>query len=72
LDLEKGTTLRLRVLADRRSLEIFAGDGRVAMVVPIEPDAKKRTVELFAEGGTMSVGAFQVSTLRSAWGPAKQ
>ncbi len=55
----------LRVLADRTSLEVFANEGEVAMLLAgqFENDA----VELIAEGGAARVERFTVRVLKSCW-----
>ena len=59
--------LRLEILADRASLEIFVDGGRVYMPVGGVPEESKRGVALFAEGGKATVTRLEVVELKSAW-----
>jgi fructan beta-fructosidase len=70
LVLDKGV-LKLRVLVDRGSIEVFAGDGRVAIVAGAVPSPENTTVDLFAQGGDVAVCRFGVAALASAWGLGK-
>jgi sucrose-6-phosphate hydrolase SacC (GH32 family) len=51
LVLAAGETLRLRVLLDRSSVEVFAQDGRVVLTDRVYPDAASVGVALEARGG---------------------
>ncbi len=66
IPLEAGR-LRLHVLADRRSLEIFGDGGVVYMPLKIAPPTDDTTLELFARGGTATVRALEVRELKSIW-----
>lgn len=59
--------VRLRVLLDRRSVEVFGNGGRVALSVGVRPAAARRSVEAFARGGAARLRALDVAALRSAW-----
>jgi fructan beta-fructosidase len=65
LALEK-ETLRLRVLVDRGSIEVFAFDGRVAIVHGVLLPRENLSAKLFADGGGVQVREFGASVLRSA------
>lgn len=58
--------LELRVLVDRTSVEIYAGDGVVYMPLTEKPAAADRSLHLAASPGTR-ITALTVATLRSAW-----
>lgn len=60
--------LRLRVLVDRGSVEVFASGGRVALSVAAIPDEKNRKLDLVATGGFEAIGGVTVYRLKSAWG----
>ena len=62
-----GGTLHLRVLVDRGSIEVFANDGRVALIAAVAPQRDNTGVTLFADGGDMAVRNASVAVLRSAW-----
>jgi fructan beta-fructosidase len=59
--------VRLRILADRGSLEIFGNDGRAAISVAAIPAEEDRSLQLSAEGGAATFRALAVHELRSAW-----
>ncbi len=59
--------IRLRILVDRTSLEIFANDGRVYMPVARTPIYGRRGVEVFSRGGDTKVNELKVVQLRSIW-----
>jgi sucrose-6-phosphate hydrolase SacC (GH32 family) len=59
--------IRLRLLVDRVSIEIFANDGRVYMPMAIIPKDEDRSIAVFAKGAGTSVTALTVRTLKSAW-----
>ncbi len=59
--------LKLRVLVDRTSLEIFVNDGRHVFSFCFAPDANNKTLRLAAEGGTAAVHALNVWKLASIW-----
>jgi fructan beta-fructosidase len=59
--------VRLRVLVDRGSVEVFGGDGRVALSVGhLFPEAE-RSLEVFSRGGKTEVRSLEVYEMRSAW-----
>jgi fructan beta-fructosidase len=59
--------VRLRLLIDRGSLEVFGNDGRVALSVGVTPAADKRAVEVFSRGGSTRVRSLELFKLHSAW-----
>ena len=60
-------TIKLRLLLDRVSLEIFANDGRTYMPMAILPKEEERAVAVFAKGAGVRLTALTVHTLKSAW-----
>ena len=59
--------LKLELLLDRTSLEVFADGGRVsASSCFIEPPGNQN-LAVFSKGGTAKIVSLQVHTLRSAW-----
>ena len=62
-----GDLLKLRVLVDRGSIEVFADGGRVAMSIAAIPVEKSVEVEAIATGGELKVKNFSISRLLSAW-----
>lgn len=59
--------VRLRILVDRSSIEIFGNDGRISVTNLFFPDASNGNVELFAEGGDIRVVSLEVNRLESIW-----
>ena len=59
--------LRLRVLLDRTSIEVFANDGRVYLPRVIFPDARERSIGITCEPGTTTATCLRVHELRSSW-----
>ncbi len=62
-----GGVVTLRVLVDRGSVEIFAGDGATAIAVFALPPPERRSFALTAIGGTVEVNDVELWELRSAW-----
>ena len=60
--------IRLELLVDRTSIEIFVDDGRIYMPMGVIPPDDNRTLELTTTGGPTKVGRLSVYPLRSAWG----
>jgi sucrose-6-phosphate hydrolase SacC (GH32 family) len=58
LPLQNGR-VRLRVLVDRSSVEVFAGGGLAVITDRIYPAPESRGVELWAEGGAASLVALE-------------
>lgn len=67
--------VKIRVLVDRTSLEVFGNDGIVSLTSCFLPKQEKNSAQhmhgigLFATGGTVKLIAFAAHTLRSAWKP---
>jgi fructan beta-fructosidase len=59
--------VRLRVLVDRGSVEVFVNGGAVAMSVAAIPDEKNNKAELIATGGDATVANMSLYRLKSAW-----
>ncbi|MEJ5312104.1 MAG: GH32 C-terminal domain-containing protein [Anaerolineae bacterium] len=59
--------VRLRILVDRASLEIYGADGLVALPSGVIPPADDRTLCLCVQGGPALVHALTVYELESAW-----
>jgi fructan beta-fructosidase len=59
--------MRLRILADRTSLEIFVDDGRSTLSFCVTPADPRPSLEFFAEGAPVRVSSLLVRTLRSSW-----
>lgn len=61
--------LRLRILVDRTSLEVFAQNGRVSMTSCALFHPKERGVTLLSEGGHANLLSLTARKLKSAWSP---
>jgi fructan beta-fructosidase len=59
--------VRLRLLVDRGSIEVFGDDGRVALSVGVIPHDEDHSLELFTRGGDTRVRSLEVFELESAW-----
>jgi sucrose-6-phosphate hydrolase SacC (GH32 family) len=57
--------LKLRVLVDRTSIEVFAGDGQVSMTSSFTPDVANTQTTL--SGSDVTVSTLTVHELRSTW-----
>jgi fructan beta-fructosidase len=60
-------TIKLRVLVDRTSIEIFANDGATVMSGCFLPADDQRAITLKADGGTAKVIALTIHEMKSAW-----
>ena len=63
--------LRLQILLDRTSIEVFGNDGAISMPTCFLPDLADRSLSVYAEGGEARAVSLEVHELRSAW-PAGQ
>lgn len=59
--------LKLRVLVDRTSIEVFGNDGRVSLSTCFLPPAEDRSLSLTAQGGAARISVLRVWELSSAW-----
>jgi len=66
LELASGR-LRLRVLVDSVSIEVFADQGQVAISHGFIPKPEDRAIAMEANGGAAHVRTIRVRSLRSAW-----
>ncbi len=63
----RGGTLRMRILLDASSVEVFLDQGREAMSSLVFPGAGERSVEVFSEAGTASISKLDVHRLGSSY-----
>ena len=56
-------TLKLKVLVDKLSVEVFANDGQIAMTSLIFPDEKANLFSLFTNGGKVKVVSLKITDL---------
>ena len=59
--------IRLRMLVDRTSIDIFGNDGRLYMTIGVIIPGDNRSLELYAKGGDAKIHALAVHELQSAW-----
>ncbi|HLN74662.1 MAG TPA: glycoside hydrolase family 32 protein [Prolixibacteraceae bacterium] len=59
--------IKLEVLLDRSSLELFANDGKVVMSSNYVADAKADALYLFNNGGELQVNKLEVYPVKSIW-----
>jgi levanase len=59
--------VRLHVLVDWSSVEVFTDRGRVTITDQIFPDPSSDGLAVFASGGTARLQSLHIWHLRSAW-----
>jgi len=59
--------IKLHVLVDRTSVEIFGNDGRLSMSSCFLPKAENKGLGVFSVGGTARIASLKVYRLKSAW-----
>jgi fructan beta-fructosidase len=64
--LQRDGLIKLRVLVDRTSLEIFVNDGEVSMSLCFLPVEESTDLEFFVEGGSAIIRSLRVTKLGSA------
>jgi levanase/fructan beta-fructosidase len=62
-----GDRLKLRIMVDRTSLEVFGNDGRVSFTSFFVADPEFKELSLTAVGGTAKMVTLDVHELKSAW-----
>jgi levanase/fructan beta-fructosidase len=63
----EGGRIRLQILVDRTSIEVFANGGRAVMSSCFVPKTDSSQLECFAEGGAAKAVSLKAHTLKSAW-----
>ena len=61
--------IRLRILADRRSLEVFGNGGRVAVSKRVDRDPTAKPLALTRTGAVVPLNTTNVHILKSVWKP---
>ncbi|MBN1642554.1 MAG: GH32 C-terminal domain-containing protein [Anaerolineae bacterium] len=59
--------IRLRILVDRASIEVYGNDGAVALPLGVLLADRERSLTAFSRGGATTLYALEVHELRSAW-----
>jgi beta-fructofuranosidase/levanase len=67
LRLPRDGSLRLRVLVDHSSVEVFAEGGRRVLTEQVFPGPRSDRVRVFAEGGRAQLRALRIWQMRSIW-----
>jgi fructan beta-fructosidase len=62
-----GSKVRLRLLVDRTSIEVFGNDGRIYMPIGVIPSDDSMALEVFSRGGVSRAASLEVCELKSAW-----
>jgi sucrose-6-phosphate hydrolase SacC (GH32 family) len=65
-----GGKIKLRILVDRVTIDVFGNDGRVAISYCFLPRAGSKPLELAAAGGPAKIVSLHVHELKSAWSTA--
>jgi sucrose-6-phosphate hydrolase SacC (GH32 family) len=63
----EGGKVRLEILVDRTSVEIFANRGRIYMPIGVIPPDDDRTLEVYSKGGSATLASLEVHELKSSW-----
>jgi fructan beta-fructosidase len=59
--------IKLHILVDRTSIEVFGNDGRVSLFVCSPLDVDNKTVKVFAHGGQAKIQTLNLWKLKSIW-----
>ena len=63
----EGDVIRLRILVDRGSLEIFGNGGAISMVIGLVPDNNHQTLSVFSRNGTIKLRLLEVCEVKTIW-----
>jgi fructan beta-fructosidase len=64
-----GNRVKIQVLLDRASLEVFGNDGEVSFSTNFLPSSAQTALEVFAVGGSVRIVSLEVHKLRAVWDP---
>lgn len=59
--------VKLRILVDRTSIEVFGNDGRVVLTSCFLPSERNKDVSIFVNGGRVKLVAAEIHPLQSIW-----
>ena len=62
-----GDRVKLRILVDRTSIEVFGNDGQISSTNAFVADPELKDISLNAVGGTAKIVKLNVYELKSAW-----
>lgn len=60
-------TVKMRILVDRSSVEVFGDDGHVVFTDQIFPDASSQGVQVYATGGSVTLSSLDAYQVNSIW-----
>jgi sucrose-6-phosphate hydrolase SacC (GH32 family) len=63
--------VKIRILVDRSSLEVFGNDGVISMTSCFLPKLAAHNLDIFTRGGKARLVSARINTLRSAWPQTK-
>jgi fructan beta-fructosidase len=61
--------IRLRLMVDRASVDIFGNDGRLYVPIGVVVPRENRSFEVYAKGDGARINSLEVHELKSAWEP---
>ncbi len=64
-----GHRIKIRILLDWASLEVFGNDGEVTLTSNFQPQAGHNSLQAYAIGGNVKVISMDVHKLRGVWDP---
>jgi fructan beta-fructosidase len=64
-----GGRIKMRILLDRSSLEVFGNDGEVSLTSNFIPVAGRNGLQVYATGGSVKIVSLAAHKLRGAWDP---
>lgn len=59
--------IKLEILLDRTSIEVFANDGQAVISNCFTPDEKNNNLELFTRGGELGINKLDIYKVESVW-----
>jgi fructan beta-fructosidase len=59
--------IRLRILVDRPSVEVFANNGRIYMPMQHVRDLNNKSLKIYAKGGTAHIEELTIYEMKSIW-----
>ena len=62
-----GNKIKLQILVDRTSIEVFGNDGRVSLSSCFLPNLDNTNLGVYADGGDVKITSLNVFELRSVW-----
>jgi sucrose-6-phosphate hydrolase SacC (GH32 family) len=62
-----GDKIRLQILVDRTSIEVFGNDGRISLSSCFLPNLDNKNLGVYADGGDAKIASMDIFELRSAW-----